>query len=83
MKKVYMAALVLMMLFSAVSGQAIVNGVVHLFAPASVSKESRVYVPLAFFNEVLGYETSYSPTKLEASISDAAYTFCSAFARLL
>ncbi|MCL6459128.1 MAG: alpha/beta fold hydrolase [Gorillibacterium sp.] len=56
------------------SGQATVNGVVRPFAPASVFKQSRVYVPLAFFKDVLGYEASYSAAKMEVSINDVAYS---------
>ncbi|MCL6460177.1 MAG: DUF3887 domain-containing protein, partial [Gorillibacterium sp.] len=56
------------------SGQASVNGILHSFAPSSESRQSRLYVPLAFFKDILGYEASYSATNLQVSIADVAFT---------
>ncbi|MFX3636516.1 MAG: alpha/beta fold hydrolase [Candidatus Pristimantibacillus sp.] len=44
------------------------NGEVVSFETAAVEKKGRIYVPLAFFNKVLGFNAAYDSAKKQVSI---------------
>ncbi|GGF89501.1 hypothetical protein GCM10010912_38310 [Paenibacillus albidus] len=54
------------------SGTATVQEVKRSFTPASVLKQGRVYVPLAFFKEILGAATDFPAGGTVASITAAS-----------
>ncbi|ALS25891.1 alpha/beta hydrolase family protein [Paenibacillus sp. 32O-W] len=56
------------------SSTATVNGKQRSFGQSSLAKHNRIYVPLSFFRDVLGYPTSLDANKLEVSIGNAALT---------
>ncbi|WP_081418844.1 alpha/beta fold hydrolase [Paenibacillus sp. Leaf72] len=59
--------------FSSGSSEALVNGEKRTFDTASVQRQGRLYVPLAFFSKALGYQAGYDSTKKEIAIASPLY----------
>ncbi|MGG4145251.1 alpha/beta fold hydrolase [Paenibacillus algorifonticola] len=55
--------------FSSGSSEALVNGEKRTFDTASVQRQGHLYVPLAFFNKVLGCQYNYERSKMQVSIA--------------
>lgn len=49
------------------------NGKTISFGTASIEKKGRVFVPIAFFSDVLGYTATYDAAKATALISSTSY----------